>query len=120
MTKIFISHAGADNAAALAVGLWLTENGWAENFLNLSDTKGIAGGDHWQKALKAAAERCEAVLLVMSRVWLNSAWCLAEFHLANLLGKPIFGVSIERIPLDALPRELTAEWQICDLATGVE
>src|SRR5262245_11671243 len=119
MSKIFISHFGADNASALAIGRWLTEHGWDEYFLDLNPTRGIAAGERWQKSLKAAADRCEAVLLLVSKAWLHSPWCLAEFHLANLLGKPIFGVLIEQIRLDALPTELTAECQICDLVTGV-
>src|SRR5258708_2719342 len=47
-------------------------------------------------------------------------WCLAEFNLAKFLGKTIFGVLVEAVPLDALPPEMTAEWQLCDLVAGAQ
>jgi len=71
--------------------------------------------DRWQEALKSAADRCEAVLFLVSPAWQTSRWCLAEFLLAKQLGKTIFGVLVEATPLEALPREMTAEWQLCDL-----
>lgn len=59
--------------------------------------------------------RCEAVVFLISPVWRDSRWCLAEFLLAKQLGKTIFGVLIEATPLESLPPEMTAEWQLCDL-----
>src|SRR5262249_53964030 len=44
-----------------------------------------------------------------------SAWCRAEFLLAKTLQKRIFGLIIEPVPLDQVPVEMTAEWQICEL-----
>ncbi|WP_242684326.1 TIR domain-containing protein, partial [Paraburkholderia hospita] len=118
MTKIFISHSSANNALALAIGHWLADNGWDEYFLDLEPAKGLAPGERWQEALKAAADRCEAVLFLISPAWRDSRWCLAEFLLAKQLGKTIFGVLVEAVPLDALPTEMTAEWQLCDLVAG--
>ncbi len=120
MSKIFISHSSANNAAALAVAAWLEENGWGEYFLDVNPHQGLAPGVRWQEALRAAADRCEAVLFLISPAWRDSRWCLAEFLLAKQLGKKVFGVLIERVPLDTLPKELTAEWQLCDLAAGTE
>ena len=65
MSKIFISHSSANNAAALALGRWLEERGWDEYFLEFDLQRGVASGDRWQEALKAAADRCEAVLLLI-------------------------------------------------------
>jgi len=79
---------------------------------------GPAPGERWQDALKQAAHRCEAVLVLISPEWSHSPWCLAEFLLAKQLGKSIFGVLIEPTPLETLPAELTAEWQLCDLTDG--
>ena len=47
-----------------------------------------------------------------------SRWCLAEFLLAKQLGMVIFGVIIDPVPLDAIPREMSMEWQLCDLIAG--
>ncbi|TDN61159.1 WD40 repeat protein [Paraburkholderia sp. BL10I2N1] len=120
MSRIFISHSSANNALALAIGRWLADNGWNDYFLDLEPVKGLAPGEHWQEALKAAADRCEAVLFLISPAWCDSRSCLAEFNLARFLGKTIFGVLVEAAPLDALPKEMTAEWQLCDLVAGAQ
>jgi hypothetical protein len=118
LSRIFISHSSANNAPALAVAKWLADAGWAEYFLDITPSRGLAPGERWQEALKSAADRCEAVLFLISPAWQASRWCLAEFLLAKQIGKTIFGVLVEATPLDALPREMTAEWQLCDLVTG--
>jgi WD40 repeat protein len=120
VARIFISHSSANNAAALAVAKWLADNGWDDYFLDVVPQRGLAPGERWQEALKAAADRCEAVLFLVSPAWRDSRWCLAEFLLAKQLGKTIFGVAVETTPIDTLPGEMTAEWQLCDLATGAE
>ncbi|MDD5321857.1 MAG: TIR domain-containing protein [Methylococcales bacterium] len=120
MSKIFISHSASNNAPALAVSEWLKENGWDDLFLDINPTRGLTPGERWQEALKIAADRCEAVLFLISPSWRDSRWCLAEFLLAKQLGKTIFGILIEATPLDTLPKEITAEWQLCDLVAGRE
>lgn len=118
MSKIFISHSSADNAKALALAQWLEQQGWADYFLDITPSRGLSPGERWQAALKTAQDRCEAVIFLISPAWRDSKWCLAEFLLAKQLGKTIFGVMIEATPLDSLPKEMTAEWQLCDLVTG--
>ncbi|MDF0668730.1 MAG: SUMF1/EgtB/PvdO family nonheme iron enzyme [Nitrospira sp.] len=120
MSKIFISHSSSDNAKALAVAQWLEQNGWADYFLDITPSRGLSPGERWQEALKVAADRCEAVVFLISPAWRDSKWCLAEFLLAKQLGKTIFGVVVEPTPIETLPREMTAEWQLCDLASGSE
>ena len=120
MSKIFISHSSANNAQALALTQWLEDNGWGDYFLDITPSRGLSPGERWQEALKAAADRCEAVLFLISPAWRDSRWCLAEFLLAKQLGKPIFGALIEATPLETLPHEMTVEWQICDLVAGTE
>ena len=58
------------------------------------------------------------MVFLISPVWRDSRWCLAEFLLAKQLGKTIFGVLIEATPLESLPPEMTAEWQLRDLVAG--
>ncbi|MDH5669046.1 MAG: SUMF1/EgtB/PvdO family nonheme iron enzyme [Nitrospira sp.] len=120
MSKIFISHSSQDNAKALAVAQWLEQNGWGEYFLDISPARGLAPGERWQTALKTAADRCEVVLVLISPAWRDSKWCLAEFLQAKQLGKTIVGVIVEPTPIETLLKELTAEWQLCDLQSGAE
>jgi WD40 repeat protein len=118
LSKIFISHSSTDNAAALAVAAWLEENGWGEYFLDVQPTQGLAPGERWQEALRAAADRCEVVIFLVSPAWCESKWCFAEFVLAKQLGKRIFGVLVVPTPLPSVPQEMTSEWQLCDLTGG--
>jgi WD40 repeat protein len=120
VSKIFISHSSANNAAGLALAAWLDRNGWGEHFLDVSVARGLSPGERWQEALKAAADRCQVVVFVISPAWRDSRWCLAEFLLAKQLGKTSFGVLVEATPLETLPSEMTAEWQLCDLVAGAE
>ncbi|MEQ1899478.1 MAG: TIR domain-containing protein [Devosia sp.] len=118
MGKIFISHSSANNAEALAIDDWLHEQGWADTFLDLDPRRGLVAGDRWQAALKSAADSCELILIVISPDWAASRWCLAEFLLAKSLNKQIVGVLVKPTPYETLPPELTAEWQLVDLASG--
>ncbi len=116
MARLFISHSSANNAAALALRDWLYEQGFRNDvFLDIDPERGLVPGVQWQHALKAAADRCEAVLFLVSPAWLDSKWCLAEFLLAKSLHKCIFGLTIEPVPIERLPVEMTAEWQLCEL-----
>jgi hypothetical protein len=115
MARLFISHSSVNNVAALALGQWLSEQGYNDVFLDVDPNRGLAAGVRWQEALKAAADRCEAVLFLVSPSWLSSKWCLAEFLLAKSLHKRIFGLIVEPVPFERLPAEMTAEWQVCEL-----
>ena len=116
MGKIFISHSSANNAEALAIHDWLGEHGWGDVFLDLDPRRGLVAGDRWQAALKAAAEQCELILILISPDWAKSRWCLAEFLLAKQMNKQILGIVVKATPLADLPVELTAEWQLVDLS----
>ncbi|OQW38969.1 MAG: hypothetical protein A4S08_08505 [Proteobacteria bacterium SG_bin4] len=121
MSKIFLSHSSANNAQVLALERWLQDNGWGDDyFLDVEPSRGLAPGERWQEALRHAAHRCEAVVFLISPAWRDSRWCLAEFLLAKQLGKAIFGVLVEATPLESLPKEMTAEWQLCDLVQGLQ
>jgi WD40 repeat protein len=115
VARLFISHSHDNNAAAIALCDWLSQEGYKDVFLDVDPNRGLVVGDRWQEALKAAADRCEAVLFLISPAWLSSKWCLAEFLLAKTLHKRIFGLLIEATPADRVPVEMAAEWQLCDL-----
>jgi CHAT domain-containing protein len=118
MSRLFISHSSANNAEAVAIRDWLACEGWDEVFLDLDPARGIAAGERWERALNEAASRCEAVLFLISRAWLDSRWCLKEFNLARRLNKRLFGALIEAVSLAGLPEDLSGVWQVVDLASG--
>jgi formylglycine-generating enzyme required for sulfatase activity len=119
VSRIFLSHSSTDNAQAVALRDWLVSNGWKDEiFLDLDPQRGIAAGERWERALNEAANRCEAVLFLVSKAWLGSGWCRKEFELAHHLNKRLFGVLIEDLPVGELPEELTGTWQIVRLAAG--
>lgn len=115
MALMFLSHSSANELEAVALGRWLASNGWDDVFLDIDPERGLAAGERWQDALRRAADRCEAVLFLISPEWARSKWCLAEFLLAKNLHKLIFGLVVKPTPLDDLPREMTVEWQLCRL-----
>jgi hypothetical protein len=115
VSRLFLSHASADNAAAVAMGQWLTEQGYADVFLDIHPDRGLLAGDRWMTALTSAADCCDAVLCLVSPAWLASRWCVAEFLLAKSLYKRTFGLIIQPVPFDKLPLEKTSDWQLCEL-----
>jgi WD40 repeat protein len=118
LSRLFISHSSRNDDWALALQAWLIREGWGgENdiFLDLDPERGIVAGQRWAQALEDAATRCEAVLFLVSEVWLASKWCGDEYQLANRLNKKLFALLIDDIPLDRLPGGLTAQWQVVHL-----
>ncbi|MEA2837278.1 MAG: hypothetical protein QOD89_1828, partial [Bradyrhizobium sp.] len=121
MSRIFLSHSSENNAEAVALCAWLGSEGWKDEvFLDLDPTRGIAAGEHWEKKLNEAANRCEAVLFLLSQAWLGSDWCGKELNLARRLNKRLFGILIEDLSVADLPSDLTDEWQIISLASGTD
>src|SRR5580698_2473312 len=83
VSRIFISHSSLNNAEAVALYAWLEREGWKDEiFLDLDPERGIAAGERWERRLHEAANRCEAVLFLVSRAWLASKWCVRELNLA--------------------------------------
>jgi formylglycine-generating enzyme required for sulfatase activity len=119
VSRIFLSHSSANNAEAVALRDWLEREGWKDEiFLDLDPERGIAAGERWERALNEAADRCQAVLFLVSRAWLSSRWCLKEFNLAHRLNKRMFGVLIEPLSSSDLPEDLAGTWQLVRLAAG--
>ena len=119
VSRIFLSHSSANNAEAVVLYDWLTKEGWKDEiFLDLDPARGIAAGERWERALNEAADRCEAVLFLVSKAWLASRWCLKELNLAHRLNKRLFGVLIEDLPIGDMPPDLAETWQLVRLASG--
>ncbi|WP_156917580.1 toll/interleukin-1 receptor domain-containing protein [Salinarimonas rosea] len=118
MVRIFVSHSSRDNAEAKALDGWLMANGWNDVFVDFEPARGIAAGERWERALHEAADRCEAVVFLVSRNWLASGWCGREFDLARKLDKRLFGVLIDDLRPGDLPERFSGTWQLTDLCAG--
>ena len=119
MSRIFLSHSSQNNAQAVALYDWLGREGWKDEiFLDLDPMRGIAAGDRWERALNEAADRCEAVLFLVSKAWVASGWCRKELNLAYRLNKRLFGVLIEDLTVEEIPKDLSGDWQVVRLASG--
>jgi formylglycine-generating enzyme required for sulfatase activity len=98
---------------------WLVSQGWSDLFVDVDPERGIVAGERWERALNEAASRCEAVLVLVSKAWLGSRWCMNELGLARRLNKRLFGVIIEDgISVDDLPPDVAGTWQLVNLAVG--
>ena len=121
MSRIFISHSSKDNFEAIGLRDWLATQGWEDVFLDLDPERGIVAGERWERALHEAANRCEAVVFLVSANWLASGWCLKEYALARGLNKNLFAVIIDPGKSIAdLPPELAGTWQVVDLTGSQE
>src|SRR4029079_2388096 len=120
MSRIFLSHSSANNAEAIAVRDWMKAQGWDDVFLDLDPERGLVAGDRWQAALRAAVDRCELVIFIVSPEWAASSWCKAEVLLTKHGSNPkiILPVFVAPTPLSALPGEMTAEYWSVDLTAG--
>jgi hypothetical protein len=119
MPSIFLSHSSQDNFEAVALRDWLAREGWDDVFLDLDPDRGIAAGERWERALHEQANRCEAVIFLVSANWLASGWCLKEYTLARTLNKKLFAVVIDPAKSIAeLPPELKGTWQAVQLTVG--
>jgi hypothetical protein len=118
VSRIFVSHSSSNAAEAVCLRDWLAAEGWDDIFLDLDPEHGIAAGERWERALNEAVNRCEAVLFLVSRAWIDSRWCQREFNLAHKLNKRLFGLLIEPLDHADLPPDLTGTWQLTDLAAG--
>jgi len=90
MACVFISHSNRDSEQADRLLAWLHGQGFAETFLDFDKHGGIPPGADWERTLYRELTRSEAMLLVLTKNWLDSKWCFAEFTQARALGKAIF------------------------------
>ena len=117
MAAIFISHSSDDGAQALALKEMLTKIGFDNVFLDFDKHQGIPLGSNWERKLYYELERCHAVLLVLTKNWLASKWCFAEFAQARAMGKTVY-VVLENPA--GKPDEIAKDIQVCDLVTNRE
>ncbi len=49
VSRLFISHSSANNAAVTALRDWLRDNGWDDVFLDTDPERGIVAGERWER-----------------------------------------------------------------------
>ncbi len=97
MARIFISHSSHDNATAGDLLNRLL--GWGfrpeDVFLDYDADSGIPAGVSWERHLVTHLKDARVVLCLLSRSWLRSEWCRAEYHTALLSGKTLISIVID-------------------------
>jgi TIR domain len=114
VSRVFLSHSSRDSRQAVAVTRWLIEHESGlvdEIYLDLDPHTGIRPGERWKEALNRASTRCEAVICLLAKHWLNSRECEVEFGYAETLHRAILCARLGSVP-DA---NIMSEWQRCDL-----
>ncbi len=71
---------------------WLREHGHTEIFLDSDKDTGIPAGADWERTLYREMERSQAVIILLTKHWMESKWCFAEFTQARAQGKAIFPI----------------------------
>ena len=92
MTRVFVSHSNLDEEPAGKLKSWLGPQGFECNFLDFDKHSDTGADEFWEQRLYREIERSDALIVILTRNWLGSKWCFAEFTQARTLGKPIFAV----------------------------
>ncbi len=118
MTRIFLSHSGKDKLKAKAFKKWLASEGWNDVFLDIDPDTGLIPGDNWSRQLNAEADRCKAVIFLMSRNWLAGEWCDKEYDAAKGLDRKLFVAIVDpNLTSSDIPPKYTVE-QAVEVASG--
>jgi hypothetical protein len=96
MHHVFVSYSSADYPSAAELVAYLRRAGflvWVDFGTEGPQTAGElgipAGQPHWD-AIAQAIDRCDAFVIVWTRAWAQSDYCLKEVGYAQSLGKRIF------------------------------
>ena len=128
MGAIFISHSSKDNAWAERIRQWLKdeqqqrpeEQRYRSLFLDFDPDDGLHAGERWRDQLYEHLQLCVAVIVICSKAYAASQWCLAELGVAMASGKLVLPVRIEATsPLPKLLSETQATaLSVIDLEGG--
>jgi hypothetical protein len=92
---IFISHSSKNNDFTKK----LAKDFKAAGFNTWVDLETLQDGERWVAEIQAAVEKCQVIVVVMSRAARESEWVERETLLALALNKPLLIARIEDIPL---------------------
>jgi len=90
VTTLFISHSSQDKAWAEWIHAALRGRGYQTLFLDSHPDDGIHAGAKWERTRWQRLRQSRGVLVLCSRHWLSSPWCVAEAMMARERGKPLF------------------------------
>lgn len=112
MSAIFISHSSKDHDFAIQLHAQLKTRGHESVFLDAERNDGILGGEQWERVLYRELRRCQVLVALISKDWLESRWCFAEATHAREKGKAIIGLSL----CSGLEQSLLGDTQLIDLS----
>ena len=90
MTTLFISHSSQDKAWAEWIHAALCGRGYQTLFLDSHPDDGTPAGAKWERTLWQRLRQSRGMVVLCSRHWLGSPWCVAEAMMARERGKPLF------------------------------
>ena len=91
MGQVFLSHASDDDAAVNTLAAWLEAERAGKLFV---DHRDINPGDPWDRELPRQLRRSDAALLYVTRNWLESDECFAEYRASYYGSKPVVPVFV--------------------------
>ncbi|WP_410671446.1 TIR domain-containing protein [Amycolatopsis sp. cmx-4-68] len=94
MARVFISHAGGDDAVSAELRGWLAGAGH-EVFLDQDERDGLVVGEEWEDRLHERLRWADAVACVLTRAYVESHWCTAEVSIARSRGSRLLPVVAE-------------------------
>ncbi len=98
MSTLFISYSTKDRPTAEIFYGKLIEMGFQPPFRDDHPDSGIPAGAQWERELYRKLRLCKALIVLVSRNWLDSKWCFAELAYAKAEGKEFFPVLIDDSP----------------------
>lgn len=103
MAGIFLSFSHRDSALAERIEAELEKLGHP----TFNPSKDIAPGQDWREAMRAAIERTDMLLvLISSSHAASSSWMGYEVGMAEALGKPVVTLASDRLSKTDLPDDL--------------
>ncbi|WP_313915758.1 TIR domain-containing protein [Tahibacter sp.] len=115
---IFISYSSADKNLGVLLQTWLGRRRFPQVFFDRDVVDGIALGAEFPRALRDAHQRSSTFLLLVTRSWLQSSYCQAEWKTALLAGKRLVPLLCEPGLQSMLPPEI-AVLQGCDFTAAL-
>ena len=116
--RIFLSYSSKNNFEAFALRNWLNENGWDDVALQYDPDQDARAGDRSRRTLQENVARCEAVIFLVSRDWLDSQERRDEYEFARKVDKAVFVVLIEKLAFDPQSFGLQEPQGLMSLVSG--
>src|SRR5690606_21234803 len=98
MSTLFISYSTKDRPTAEIFYGKLIEMGFEPPFRDDHPDSGIPAGTQWERELYRKLRLCKALIVLVSRNWLDSKWCFAALAYAKAQGKEFFPILIDDSP----------------------